>query len=196
MKLWLYQFYMLMHLSWVFTTSDLDITFAKQLQDFVQVYLKKWAGVGRTVDPAILYRSKSNFGLGLTSVVAHYKLMQLSKYSLLKSSVDNDVVKIYEAKARKESTFVRVRKSTQFHTSMDAQAHLDLLFPTQISRQGLGNRNFNANPSKKERRNLTALAAKRALDEAHIVHAHGLAMQGNWLQWTESSVPLTCPGKT
>ena len=85
---------------------------------------------------------------------------------------------------------MRVRKSTQLHTSIDAQAHLDLLFPTQISRQGLGNKNFNANLSKKERRNLTALAAKRTLDEAHIMHAHGLAMQGNWLQWTESSVPF------
>ena len=126
-------------------TSDLDVMFAQQLQDFVQVYLKKWSGVGRTADPSVLYRSKTNFGLGLTSVVAHYKLMQINKCSLLHSSVDEDVVKVFKAKTRKESTFTRVRKSTQLHTSMDVQANLDLLFPTQANRQGLGNRKFNVN---------------------------------------------------
>ena len=55
MKLWLYQFYALSHLSWPFIINDLDKSFALELQRNVNVMLKQWAGIGRTVENGILF---------------------------------------------------------------------------------------------------------------------------------------------
>ena len=46
MKLWLYQFYILAHLSWPFLINDLDNSFALDLQRSVNQKLKTWAGIG------------------------------------------------------------------------------------------------------------------------------------------------------
>ena len=68
MKLWLYQFYALAHLSWPFIVFELDRTFALDLQKEHNCQLKKWACIGRSVDTGLLFRSKEHFGLGLTSI--------------------------------------------------------------------------------------------------------------------------------
>jgi len=68
MKLWLYQFYTLMHLSWPLMIHDLDISFACDLQARIQSTLKKWAGVARSADSGLLFRAKKNYGLGITQI--------------------------------------------------------------------------------------------------------------------------------
>jgi len=73
MKLWPYQFYAISHLSWPFMINDLDRSFSLDLQAEVNVQLKRWAGIGRSVDNGLLFRSKTKFGLGLTSVSDHYQ---------------------------------------------------------------------------------------------------------------------------
>ena len=78
MKLWLYQFYVIPRLSWQFPINDLDKSFSIELQRHVNVVLKKWAGIGLSVDNGILFRSKSNFGLGLTSVPIIFSECRLS----------------------------------------------------------------------------------------------------------------------
>ena len=79
MKLWLYQFYVLSHLSWPFLINDLDLSFAQDLQRNINRTLKRWAGIGKSVDNGLMFRSKKNFGLGLTSISDHYQRMQLIK---------------------------------------------------------------------------------------------------------------------
>jgi len=63
MKLWLYQFYAISHLSWPFMINDLDRSFSLDLQAEVNVQLKRWAGIGRSVDNGLLFRSKLNLDL-------------------------------------------------------------------------------------------------------------------------------------
>ena len=79
MKLWLYQFYVLSHLSWPFMINDLNKTFAQELQRTINPRLKKWAGIGKTVDNGPLFRSKRKLGLGLTSIFDYFQRMQLVK---------------------------------------------------------------------------------------------------------------------
>ena len=98
MKLWLYQFYCLAHLSWPFMINDLTRSFALELQAEINLKLKKWAGIGRTVDNGLLFRSKQNFGLGLTSLSDHYQRMQLVKCELLRNSYDTIIQQLYKTK--------------------------------------------------------------------------------------------------
>ena len=96
MKLWLYQFYVLSHLSWPFLINDLDLSFAQDLQRNINRTLKRWAGVGKSVDNGLMFRSKKNFGLGLTSISHHYQRMQLIKCQLLQNSKDTSIRQLYK----------------------------------------------------------------------------------------------------
>ena len=91
MKIWLYQFYILAHLSWPFLVHDFDKSFAKKLNSTAVKYLKSWAGIASSADTGVLFRSKDNFGLGLTSVVDHFLKMQLIKYDLFQNSPDESI---------------------------------------------------------------------------------------------------------
>ena len=57
MKLWLYQFYTLSHLSWPFMINDLDKSFSLDLQRSVNQKLKSWAGIGQSVENGLLFHS-------------------------------------------------------------------------------------------------------------------------------------------
>ena len=91
MKLWLYQFYVLARISWPFMVQDLPLSFAEALERKVRAQLKRWAGLFKYADVGSLFRSKSKFGLGLTSVTTHFVKMQVIKCSLLKHSGDPDI---------------------------------------------------------------------------------------------------------
>ena len=189
MKLWLYQFYLLYRFSWPFIVHDLDLSYAKKLQTIAQPFLKRWSGVGRSVDPGVLYRSRDNYGLGLTSVSAHFTSMQLVKCQLLEASVDENVRKVFATRTEREAKLVRVFRASRLNTTVNAQTDLDLRFPSQPGRQGLGAGNFNANPTMKEKRKMVSNTAKSFIGEKHIQHAQSLAQQGVWLQWRDSTVP-------
>ena len=71
-KLWIYQHYVLARISWPLMIYDFDRFYIRNLDKITIPMLKKWSGIGRTVDTGLLFRSRSNFGLGLTSLVDHF----------------------------------------------------------------------------------------------------------------------------
>jgi len=154
MKLWIYQFYLLSHLSWPFLVYDFDRTFILDLQKQSNAYLKKWAGINKSAENGLLFRSKENFGLGLTSIVDHFERMQLIKCTLLQNSVDSDIQQLYKMREQKNPKLNRVWKATQLCQTVNAEVTLNLKFPGQNSTQGIGFGNFNPNPTAAERRKL------------------------------------------
>ena len=138
MKLWLYQFYAISHLSWPFMINDLDRSFSLDLQAEVNVQLKRWAGIGRSVDNGLLFRSKTKFGLGLTSVSDHYQRMQIIKYELLRNSLDPTVVELYKFREKQNSSLSRTWKATKALSVANTEVDRDLMFPSQNTLQGLG----------------------------------------------------------
>ena len=68
-KLWIYQHYVLARISWPLMIYDFDRFYIRNLDKITIAMLKKWSGIGQTVDTGLLFRSRSNFGLGLTSLV-------------------------------------------------------------------------------------------------------------------------------
>jgi hypothetical protein len=190
MKLWLYQFHIRLRLTWPLIIHDLDLHFAKKLQAHVQPHLKKWAGIGRTVDAGILYRTHQNLGLHLTSVSDHFTSMQLIKAQLLKHSADPNVRNVWQAKADKEEKMTRHFKVSKLYKISAAQVKLNLLFPTQDSRQGLGNGKFKAEPTTAEKRKLISNTARSFAEDKRMQHAQGLAQQGAWTAWQDGIAPF------
>lgn len=94
-KLFIYEHYVVSHLSWAFLVYDLNLFFVRGLDKQVIPFLKRWAGLFRNSDLGALFRRREHLGLQLTSLELHYKRMQLVKCSLLQSSSDADIRAIY-----------------------------------------------------------------------------------------------------
>ena len=177
MKLWLYQFGIRLRMTWPLLIHDLDVTFATTLQTHIQPLLKKWAGVGKTVDPGILYRAYDHLGLRLTSMADHYKSSQLVKAQLLKYSVDANVRKVWQAKEDTEAKMTRHFKASRLGTVAEAQVKLDLQYPTQVGRQGLGHGNFKVDRTRAELRKLVSETAHAFAEQKRMAHVHTLAQR-------------------
>ena len=128
MKLWLYQFYVLSHLSWPFLINDLDLSFAQDLQRNVNMTLKNWAGISKSVDNGLMFRSKKNFGLGLTAIADHYQKMQLIKCQLLQNSKDPTIRELYKNRENLNAKLSRVWKAANVSEMVNAEVDLNLKF--------------------------------------------------------------------
>lgn len=190
MKLWLYQFYVLSHLSWPFLINDLDLSFSQNLQRKINLTLKSWAGISKSVDNGLLFRSKKNFGLGLTAIADHYQKMQLIKCQLLQNSKDPTIQELYKNREKLNEKLSRVWRATKVSKTINSEVDLNLKFPSQEGRQGLGFGHFNPNPSDSERRELVKTKVDAFLDESYLAHSVSLKQQSVWLQWSEKTFPF------
>ena len=194
-KLWLYQFRALQRLSWPLMIHDLDKNFTLDLTSMATRMLKRWTRLTKTIEVGILYRSKENFGLGLTPVVDHYKRMQLVKEQLLKNSFSRDIREIVQARIKREAKPGRKWRVSRLATKVEAEVDLQLRFPRQATREGLGAGNFKAKPSLVEKRKIISGTASQFAEHERIVHSHNLAMQGVWLGWKETVSPFNLSWK-
>ena len=132
---------------------DFDLSFATQLQPQTNVSLRKWAGLMPKSDEGVLYRSRSLFGLQLTSLKSFFMRMQVTKCHLLENSADGDIRLLYEQRMTQEAPLT-VWRPTQ--TLREAEAVVDhkLKFPGQQGRLGLGHGSFTKAPSNPENESL------------------------------------------
>jgi hypothetical protein len=189
MKLWLYQFYILSHLSWPFLVHDFSYSFAVELEMFINSKLKKWAKLYRGADLGSLFRSRSMAGLGLTSITHHFTKMQVVKCSLLQNSVDPIVQTIYKQRAAKTMKW-RVKWSAARATQIaTADATRSTLFPSVIGRRGLGHGFVVAKPSKSQFRKMVMNALDKHEQDRLSAHSHSLSRQSAWTNWHETTMP-------
>ena len=69
MKLWLYQHYVVSSLAWPMMVYKLTVSFVTELEKVATRYLKKWAGLYRSILVSTLYRPRAHFGLQLTRLL-------------------------------------------------------------------------------------------------------------------------------
>ena len=84
----------------------------------------------------------------------------------------------------------RLLKPSKINTEAVAQAKLNLLFPTQTDRQGLGNGNFKARHTTADIRKLVSSTVRGFAEEKRIQHAQKLAMPDCWTEWHDRVIPF------
>jgi hypothetical protein len=181
-KLFLYEHFVVRRLSWVFLVHDLNLYFAKELEERVP-RLKVWAGLYRGCDLGALFRKREHLGLQLTSLVFHYQRMQLVKCCLLETSNDESIRAIYEAKRVRVMNFARRWSASQERVQLDAAVEYDTHFPSQNNKAGLGSGNYIAKPSLKEIRQKVSVTLGKQLEDDLVRHASCLSRQGVWTHW-------------
>ena len=192
MKAWLYQYYVLQRLTWPFFVHQFNLgkNFVTHMESTATKYLKLWIGITRSSDNGVLYRSKENFGLGLTSVLDHFTRMQIVQCQLLSKSPCEDVKEVYTAKAKRENNGGYKFRATRLNQMLEEEAKLNLLFPTQPDRKGLGAGRFNAHPSKSQVRKLISTKGYQLSQEVKLKHSHQLCRQSAWIQWKDKAEPF------
>ena len=110
------------------------IVYIKNLDKITVPMLKKWSDIGRTVYIGLLFRSRSNFGLDLTSL--SLSKMQLVKRQLLQSSSDESIRNLFKTKQQRECKKTRIWKASQVHSIVDAHLiHTLVLSSSLIGRK-------------------------------------------------------------
>ena len=80
-------------------------------------------------------------------------------------------------------------KASRLGTVAEAQVKLDLQYPTQVGRQGLGHGNFKVDRTRAELRKLVSETAHAFAEQKRMAHAHTLAHQGTWTNWYDYVTP-------
>ena len=89
-KLKLYRAGIVPHLSWLLRIEDLPISWVeKKLDGLTTLYVKKWVGLERPANTAILYRPHKIGGLNLPLISIQYKRLQVVKQSQLLTSANH-----------------------------------------------------------------------------------------------------------
>ena len=116
--------------------------------------------------------------MGLTSISDHYEQMQVIKCELLSHSLDPNIVAPYKTRETQNAKLKRVWKATNTVKEANAEVNLDLKFPSQPNKQGIGFGKFNPNPSLAEKRKLVSAKAASFAEQQRIAHSTSLKQQG------------------
>ena len=189
-KAWIYQFYILAVLSWPFLIYPFSISnIAGDFEAPAARFLKKWYGLARPANPAVLFLPKSHSGLGLTSPVEHFKVLQVSAFHQLSHSSDPLISSLAASKSVEElrSAFWKPSKAL---SAAESIIDFNLKFGGHAGTAGLG---FNPKKRKrkpgcshlKERR--AAISASIRSDEAdsRVATLRSRPLSGNFLTWED-----------
>ena len=107
-KLWLYQHFVVSKLAWPFTSLDFSLTFVQQLEAVATRFLKRWSGLPRPANTAILHLGSSNrAGLHIKQLSTFWKQMQAVRMDILKNSSDPRCSRLYDRLLANQSQWSR-----------------------------------------------------------------------------------------
>ena len=114
-KLKLYRAGICPRLSWLLTIEELPLSWVeKKLDALATLYLKKWAGLARPPNSAVLYLPHKIGGLNLPLISTVYKRLQVAKQSQLLTSPDLCARQIAEKSLQRDLTL----KHSKFRSSV------------------------------------------------------------------------------
>ena len=189
-KAWIYQFYILAVISWPFLIYPFSVSaIQKDFEAPAVRFLKKWYGLAKPANPAILFLPKSRNGLGLTSPVDKFKSLQVSALHQLHNSSDPLIATL--AKSAVEHDSRSNSKQWKPATALsDAENILDfnLSFGGQTSSAGLGAGSSRGKLSLRERRSAIVDITRGHLADARVSPLRESPLSGNFLKW-DSLIP-------
>ena len=175
MKLFTYQSVLLMQTCWSFMIYELPLSWVSHVEGSVNVYLRKWLGVSKSMSTTALFCRKSPCPLPITSLSTEFKSRKAGALIQLQESVDplvsNTSPSLYCG--RKWDVDVAVQMA-----SVDVRV-AEMIGKVEPGRGGLGltrRKTF-------VKRKLVTTALREQLDEELFVKATRQSLQGQWTKW-------------
>ena len=185
MKMWIYNNAIIPRLSWEFTIYNFPITFVESLESTCTKYLKKWAGICRSMTVSALYRSRDKFGLQLKRLSTTMKCMQVTKYHLNKYSTNNTTKRMYHEHMQDKQQLSRWNGVKELE---ERERHLLIneMCRGQHDRAGIGfhrHQKLTKAMTPSEHRKCISSLIKEVDEEDMIIFLHSCAKQGQFLKW-------------
>ena len=179
LKLWLYQFGIVLQLGWMLLIHTLLLTFAKKLEKQALPFLKKLSGIPSLgQNTAILFLPREDFGVGLTPLATLYKQMQTIKADLCRTSSDPSVRAAYEMRLQREGRASSARYQPVVELEVGIQSAEGW---KENPRSTKGRGSDAAHPTSQRK---TVLQWIKHQDLGLIrEHAKSLCMQGQFTKW-------------
>jgi hypothetical protein len=171
---------------------DFPLDFAKKLDVIAIRYLKAWVGLYSKADTGVLFRSRSELGLGFARPSLLLKQMQLVKLQLVKHSKegpDGPLHNLYLRRLERELKFTRRWKPCPTLEAAENKLCFDTKFAGQTDRVGLGNNRDNQILSLKDRRKSISADLAHDLDRKAVIHSMALSQQCSWTKWRSDVSP-------
>ena len=196
--MWIFDAVLMSMLSWELLIHDMSASFAEELGAIQTRMLKKWSHFPKSGVKEVFYRTKKNHGWGMKEMVPFFKKMQLVKCHLLKTSSDEDVKMLYEARERREEAqcspsnpspvtrrqwqptveLIRQLSNVKFEQMMKGAR-------SENNKSGLG---FGAKPVEKktpsaEERQAVIKVFEAEEEERRVTKNRGLEHFADWTKW-------------
>ena len=126
----------------------------------------------------------------MTSISDHYQRMQIVKCELLRNSKDLSIQELFKTREACNARLTRVWKASNVASVAKAEVELELKFPGQENRQGLGFGKYDPNPPPATKRKLVTKKVASFAESDHIIHSLSLKQQSVWHQWAETAEPF------
>ena len=109
-KLLVYKAGVCPRLSWLLTIEEFPISWVeKDLDPLVSRFLKKWTGMARSANTALLYLPQKDGGLNLPIISSLHKQLQISRQSHLLTSHDSSIRHMSEKAMQKDLSLSRMK---------------------------------------------------------------------------------------
>ena len=169
-KIWLYNNFLIPRLSWILMNDDFSTAFISSLQTIGQRFLKKWSGIPKSANSAILYSGSTNsIGLKIKHINVEYKKLRSIKSALLKTSKD---VKIHNTRS----------SNNKIHQEVDLMYKV-INSEILTNRHGIGYKKTQLT-SKETRKQVAKLIQDREIEKIIDITSK-LTIQGQWTKWED-----------
>lgn len=183
-KLWLYNHFVITKISWPLLILDLSLSFVKKLHAQALVYLKRWSGLPRCANTAILFSGGDKRpGLRLRNICTYWKQQQNIKLSLLHNSDDARCRSLYDTICQRQGKWTR-----KFAPAIEAQC-AEASVASQLSPSAWAS--FVKNPLGKPPSLPPKALRTKTNNQLHEIDVAAqlsklstLQTQGRWLEWT------------
>ncbi len=116
--------------------------------------------------------------------------MQATKSHLLKYSIGPTIRSLYQHRSQRESNFRYADLGSHFLSTAESTVKHNLQFPSQTTRQGLGDGRYIKPCTYAEQRTLITRALHNESAYKLLSHSHTLALQGVWTHWITTVAPF------
>jgi hypothetical protein len=180
-RIWLYSNYLVAKISWWLTVSECKLFFCRKLDQAVLPFLKKWGGIPKPGNTAILFcGTHSRPGLNARTITATWQAMQVVKCRLLQTSADPRSNFIYQEQSNREhASHSHSFTPTVSLASITARTQQPSSNPQRL---GLG--------AHQDTQKVKMSASRYFADQDNhkrLSHLQTLQMQGKWAEWDARS---------
>jgi hypothetical protein len=180
MKAWTANFLAIPKLTWELLSHKFTPTQVSMWQKRVNKFYKKWMQLKKPTENGILYRRNTSFGLGFKNLEEINRMSQVTKWHIMKSSLDANARALFDYKLAQDRKGKRPSPCLVIEDAETRLRHRQM-FGGQTDKKGIGARKKQSmEQTSKQKRQQVLQIVKDDAERERIDVLDNYEMQANW----------------